>query len=80
MSVKRRTNQIPMHINRINYGSQSKPQKSIYEGPKYQCIGKDKPKPGNPKRRTLLPSRQKVQKKQKIEKKAIYHLEDTESK
>ena len=80
MSPKRRTNQIPMHINRINYGSQSKPQKSFYEGPKYQCIGKDKTRPGNPKRRKLLPSRQKVQRKQIIEKKATHHSEDTESK
>ena len=69
MSVKRRTNQIPMPINRVKYGSQSKPQKSIYEGPKYQYKGKDKPKPGNPTRRKLFPSRQRVQKKQKIEKK-----------
>ena len=29
MSVNIRTNQIPMPINRINYGIQSKPQKSI---------------------------------------------------
>lgn len=69
MSVKRRNNQIPIPINRLKYGSQSKPQKSVYEGPKYQYIGKDRPKSGNTTRRKLFQNRPKVHKKQKIEKK-----------
>ena len=68
MSIKRRNNQIPMPINRLKYGSKIKPQKRVYEGPKYQYIGKDRPKSGNLTRRKLFPGQQ-VHKKQKKEKK-----------
>ena len=69
MSVKRRNNQIPMPINRLKYGSKIKPQKRVYEGPKYQYIGKDRPRSGNLTRRKLFPDGPQFHKKQKKEKK-----------
>ena len=47
--------EIPIPTNRIKYGSQNKPEKKIYEGPKYQFIGNDRPKSGNYPRRRPLP-------------------------
>ena len=57
-STMTRKKDIPMHVNRIKYGSQIKPEKKLYEGPKYQYIGKDRPKSVNyPRRRPLIKQR-----------------------
>ena len=59
-STLARKKDIPMHVNRIKYGSQIKPEKKLYEGPKYQYIGKDRPKSVNYPRRRPLPKQRKI--------------------
>ena len=59
-------NEISMVTNRIKYGSQSKPEKKIYEGPKYQFVGNDRPKSGNvSRRRPPLPRSRQIKKPKK---------------
>ena len=61
-TIKRKKNntQIPMPENRNKFGSQSKPTKKPYEGPKFQYIGKDRPKSGNYPRRRPFPKQRQI--------------------
>ena len=67
--VNKRENKVPSVVQRIKYGSQSKPEKTLVEGPKYTYNGPApiRPKSGNlPRRRPMpRPKQKKVIQKQK---------------
>ena len=65
MTNKRET-KIPTTVQRIKYGSQSKPEKTLVEGPKYTYNGPTRPRSGNFPRRRIMPrTKQVIRKPQK---------------